>query len=77
MKKTMGQADRVRQLQLVNVNALFEFEKKQADDESKAALAFFKARLIDDSLTELARQHQGAAKPMSSDGPTIFVRCER
>ena len=35
MKKIVSQADRVRQLQLVNVNALFDFEKKQADDEQK------------------------------------------
>jgi len=47
MKAIVGQADRVRQLQMININALFECEKKQADDENKAQLEFFKARLID------------------------------
>ena len=35
MKHLVSQADRVRELQMVNINALFECEKKQADDESK------------------------------------------
>ena len=35
MKAIVSQADRVRQLQMVNINALFDCEKKQADDENK------------------------------------------
>ena len=35
MKGIVSQADRVRQLQMVNIDALFDCEKKQADDESK------------------------------------------
>ena len=35
MKQIIAQADRVRQLQMINVNALFDCEKKQADDENK------------------------------------------
>lgn len=35
MKGIVAQADKVKQLQMVNINALFDCEKKQADDESK------------------------------------------
>ena len=38
MKAIVGAADRVRQLQMVNINALFDCEKKQADDENKVRL---------------------------------------
>jgi len=39
MKAIVSQADRVRQLQMINVNALFACEKKQADDENKVRSA--------------------------------------
>ena len=39
MKQIIAQADRVRQLQMINVNALFDCEKKQADDENKVCVA--------------------------------------
>ena len=39
MKQIIAQADRVRQLQMINVNALFDCEKKQADDENKVRVA--------------------------------------
>ena len=35
MKQILAQADRIRQLQIVNIKALFDCEKKQADDENK------------------------------------------
>lgn len=47
MDQLIAQADRVRQLQIGNINALFECEKKQTEDENKAQLEFFKSRLID------------------------------
>lgn len=47
MKAVVGQADRIRQLQIANIDALFECEKKMAEDEHKAQLEFFKQRLID------------------------------
>ena len=47
MKAVVGQADKMRQLQIVNIDALFECEKKQAEDETRAQLEFFKSRLID------------------------------
>jgi len=46
-QKLISQADRVRQLQISNINALFECEKKQVEDENKAQLEFFRSRLID------------------------------
>ena len=39
MKSIVDQADKVRQLQMVNVNALFDCEKRQADDENKVRRA--------------------------------------
>ena len=36
MKAIVGQAETMRQLQVNNINALFECEKKQAEDENKA-----------------------------------------
>ena len=47
MKAIVGQAETMRQLQVNNINALFECEKKQAEDETRAQLEFFKSRLID------------------------------
>ena len=47
MKAIVGQADRIRQLQIANIDALFACEKKMAEDENKAQLEFFKQRLID------------------------------
>ena len=47
MKAVVGQADRIKQLQIANIDALFECEKKMAEDEHKAQLEFFKQRLID------------------------------
>ena len=46
-QQVISQADRVRQLQISNINALFECEKKQVEDENKAQLEFFRSRLID------------------------------
>lgn len=37
MKSQIAQADRIRHLQTVNINNLFECEKKQAEDEKKAS----------------------------------------
>ena len=36
MKATVAQADRIRQLQISNINAMLDCEKKQSEDESKA-----------------------------------------
>ena len=47
MKAVVSQADRIKQLQIANIDALFECEKKMAEDEHKAQLEFFKQRLID------------------------------
>ena len=47
MKALVSQADRIKQLQIANIDALFECEKKMAEDEHKAQLEFFKQRLID------------------------------
>jgi hypothetical protein len=46
MKAIVGQADRVRQLQMININALFECEKKQADDENKVRTARSRGGLL-------------------------------
>ena len=43
----LTQADRIRQLQIANIDALFACETKMAEDENKAQLEFFKQRLID------------------------------
>ncbi len=37
MKLAIAQAERVRHLQTVNINNLFDCEKKQAEDEKKVA----------------------------------------
>lgn len=37
MKAAVGQADRVRKLQTININALFECEKKQTEDENQVS----------------------------------------
>ena len=55
----VGQADRVRQLQLANIDALYACEKKQADDEHVAQLQFFKSRLIDG--IEEKQKHAGSS----------------
>ena len=54
MKTLVGQAEKVRQLQMVNINALFDCEKKQADDENK--VRFERAR------TAVAPAHHGEPK---------------
>lgn len=47
MKALIAQAERLRQLQVININALYEYEKKQTEDENVAQMEFFKSRLID------------------------------
>lgn len=59
LKRLVGQADRVRQLQLANIDALYACEKKQADDEHVAQLQFFKSRLIDG--IEEKQKHAGSS----------------
>jgi len=63
MKATVAQADRIRQLQISNINAMFDCEKKQSEDESKAQLELFKSRLIDtieEKQKKAARQRDGS-----------------
>jgi len=43
----IAQAQRICQLQKTNIENLYECEKKQADDEHKAQLEFYRNRLID------------------------------
>jgi len=64
MKATIAQADRVRQLQISNINSLFECEKKQSEDENKAHLELFRSRLIDtieEKQKKAARQREAGS----------------
>jgi len=59
LKAQRAQAERIRHLQTVNINNLFDCEKKQAEDEKKAQMEFFKSRLIDtieEKQRKIARQ---------------------
>ena len=60
MAAIVSQADRIRQLQIANIDALFECEKKMAEDENKAQLEFFKQRLIDQIEEKLKKAAQQA-----------------
>jgi len=69
-KHAIAQADHIRQLQTVNINNLADCEKKQAEDEKKAHMEFFKVRLID-SLEEKqkkATRQSGLRTRRSEDG---------
>lgn len=74
MRAIVNQADRVRQLQMVNINALFDCEKKQADDENRAQLEFFKARLIDtieEKQKKAAQQAGGRGRDADAKGKQV------
>lgn len=64
MKSLIAQAERLRQLQVININALYEYEKKQTEDENVAQMEFFKSRLID----SIEEKQKKAARARESGG---------
>jgi len=67
MKALIAQADRIRQLQIGNINALYECEKKQTEDENRAQLEFFKSRLIDTIEEKRKKAARAGDGPRSAD----------
>ncbi|KAL1515132.1 hypothetical protein AB1Y20_004193 [Prymnesium parvum] len=71
MKAQIAQAERIRRLQTVNINNLFDCDKKQAEDEKKAQLEFFQSRLIDSieaKRRKLSRESGFGLRRKSADG---------
>jgi len=58
LKALTAQADRLRQLEIGNINAHHDYEKQQPEDENRAQLEFFKSRLID-SIEEKRKKNAG------------------
>ena len=78
MNAIIAQADRVRQLQVVNINALFECEKKQAEDENKARRRHTRARapptLLPSTLSRRPPAPSCAGHPETAHARWV-VRC--
>jgi len=68
----VAQAERYMKLQIININALFECEKKQAEDENRAQLEFFRSRLVDtieEKQKKASRQTGGRGPEDASKAP--------